>query len=123
MRCDGGAHTGRMSPSTTPPHQRAALQLARIFTAGALVAGIALVASDRPAEAAGFAVTTTADGGAGSLRDAIDQANANPGPDTITVPAKASFESKVGELVNLPVRAWVNSGRVAFVFEAQETGA
>lgn len=43
--------------------------------------------------------------------------------DTITVPTKASFESKVGELVNLPVRAWVNSGRVAFVFEAQETGA
>ena len=87
MRCDGGAHTGRMSPSTTPPHHRAALQLARIFTAGALVAGIALVATDDPAEAAGFAVTTTADGGAGSLRDAIDQANANPGPDTITVPA------------------------------------
>ena len=76
-----------MSPSTTPPHHRAARLLSRIFTVGALVAGIALVATDDPAEAAGFVVTTMADGGAGSLRDAIDQANANPGPDTITVPA------------------------------------
>ena len=34
-------------------------------------------------QAATYTVTTTADSGAGSLRWAIEQANANPGPDTI----------------------------------------
>ena len=43
--------------------------------------------------------------------------------DTITVPAKASFESSLGKVINLPVRAWVNSGRVAFVYEAQKAAA
>lgn len=43
--------------------------------------------------------------------------------DTITVPAKAPYESKIGEVINLPVRAWVNSGRVAFVFEQQVKAA
>ena len=42
--------------------------------------------TDTVAHATDFAVTIMADGGAGSLRDAIRQANANPGPDTITVP-------------------------------------
>ncbi len=36
------------------------------------------------AHAATFNVTTTSDSGPGSLRDAVIQANANPGPDTIT---------------------------------------
>ena len=35
------------------------------------------------AEAATFTVTTNADSGAGSLRQAITDANANPGADTI----------------------------------------
>lgn len=43
--------------------------------------------------------------------------------DTITVPAKAAFEAQLGKVINLPVRAWVNSGRVAFVFEAQKAAA
>jgi len=43
--------------------------------------------------------------------------------DTITVPAKAPYESKIGETINLPVRAWVNSGRVAFVFEPVKAAA
>jgi hypothetical protein len=42
-----------------------------------------LLAGVAPAHAASFVVTTTADSGAGSLRDAIDQANAGAGPDTI----------------------------------------
>lgn len=32
-------------------------------------------------------VTTTADGGPGSLRDAVDQSNASPGADTVLLPA------------------------------------
>lgn len=43
--------------------------------------------------------------------------------DTITVPAKTPFENQLGKVINLPVRAWVNSGRVAFVFEAQKAAA
>ena len=43
--------------------------------------------------------------------------------DTITVPQKAPYENKIGETVNLPVRAWVNGGRVAFVFEAPKASA
>ena len=37
-----------------------------------------------PAWSANYSVTTTADSGAGSLRQAIASANTNPGPDTIT---------------------------------------
>ena len=37
--------------------------------------------------------------------------------DTITVPSLVSFTDKVGKVVNLPVRAWVNAGRVAYVYE------
>lgn len=48
---------------------------------------IGLTLTDNVAHASSFSVTTTTDGGPGSLRDAIDQANANPGPDTINVPA------------------------------------
>lgn len=43
--------------------------------------------------------------------------------DTITVPGKSAFEAQIGKVINLPVRAWVNSGRVAFVYEAQEAAA
>jgi hypothetical protein len=48
---------------------------------------VGIVVADDAAHATGYVVTTTTDGGPGSLRDAIDQANANPGADTITVPA------------------------------------
>ena len=43
-----------------------------------------LASSLRQAQAATFNVTTLADAGAGSLRDAITQANAAAGADTIT---------------------------------------
>jgi hypothetical protein len=46
-----------------------------------------LVMAAAPSGATGFAVTTTADGGTGSLRAALDQANAHPGPDLISLPA------------------------------------
>jgi hypothetical protein len=48
--------------------------------AGALtLVGLGLVASAPPAGAVDVVVTTTADGGAGSLRDAVDQVNADGG--------------------------------------------
>lgn len=56
-----------------------------VLAASASLLGIAL--TDGSATAATYTVTTTADGGPGSLRDAIDQANANPGADTISIPA------------------------------------
>jgi predicted outer membrane repeat protein len=49
-----------------------------------LVAFALLVLPAMPAHAAGFTVTTLDDSGAGSLREAIGQANAQAGPDTIT---------------------------------------
>lgn len=38
--------------------------------------------------------------------------------DTITVPELDGYTGKIGHQVNLPVRAWVNGGRVSFVYEA-----
>ena len=46
--------------------------------------GIAALCFVASVEAATFNVTSLADSGAGSLRDAIGQANAAPGADTIT---------------------------------------
>ena len=69
-----------MSPS-------AARSIARKFAAGAAIAAlsvIGVVAVPMSASAATFTVTTIADSGAGSLRDAIVQANGAAGADTIT---------------------------------------
>ncbi|MBI5722088.1 MAG: choice-of-anchor D domain-containing protein [Burkholderiales bacterium] len=52
-----------------------------------LGAALALLMGVGAAQAATFTVTTTADSGAGSLRDAITQANATPGADTIVFDA------------------------------------
>jgi hypothetical protein len=38
--------------------------------------------------------------------------------DTITVPSLEGYDAKIGQEVNLPVRAWANGGKVAFVYEA-----
>jgi hypothetical protein len=51
-----------------------------------------------PAEAAGFTVTNLADSGAGSLRQAIDDANLAPGADTITISSTGVIALTSGEL-------------------------
>jgi hypothetical protein len=61
------------------------LSFGRLRLAGGLVGvAVALAASAAPAQAATFTVTNTNDSGAGSLRQAILDANASPGADTIT---------------------------------------
>lgn len=59
---------------------------ARSAVLGGLLAASALVvpAGSDVAQAASFEVTSDADSGAGSFRDAVLQANASPGPDVIT---------------------------------------
>ncbi|HEY1598691.1 MAG TPA: right-handed parallel beta-helix repeat-containing protein, partial [Pirellulales bacterium] len=49
-----------------------------------------------------FSVTSTADSGAGSLRDAITQANANPGTDTIDFAIAGSGVQTITPLTQLP---------------------
>jgi Putative Ig domain len=56
----------------------------RLFTLCSAALALALSLGAAPALAASFVVTTLADSGAGSLRQAITDANANPGADTIT---------------------------------------
>lgn len=65
--------------------------MSALLVAGLSLAGVALTAS--PASASSFEVTTTADAGAGSLRDAIALANANAGDDTIT------FQAGLGDVI------------------------
>ena len=62
------------------------VKVARTAAAGGAVLslGAALVGPVAPADAAEFSVTTAADSGAGSLRQAIADANAAAGADTIT---------------------------------------
>jgi hypothetical protein len=59
---------------------------AAALTSVAALSGVFLVGLPG-AGAATIDVTISADGGPGSLRAAIDQANASPGPDVIQVPA------------------------------------
>lgn len=42
---------------------------------------------------------------------------------TITVPTLDGYTSKIGDRVNLPVRAWVNGTKVAFVYASPEGAA
>ena len=65
--------------------------MSALLVAGLSLAGVVLTAS--PASASSFEVTTTADSGAGSLRDAIALANANAGDDTIT------FQAGLGDII------------------------
>ena len=55
-----------------------------ILSAAIVVVLLAVTASTRAASTVTYTVTTTANSGAGSLRQAILDANANPGADTIT---------------------------------------
>jgi hypothetical protein len=72
-----------------------------------LIIGVAVLSAALPLSAATFEVTNTNDSGPGSLRQAILDANANAGPDTIVfdVPQAACNASGVCEihpLTNLP---------------------
>jgi len=69
--------------STTRP-KRSRLRAAFAVTAAASL--VAMIGVSEPVSAASYAVTTTNDGVVGSLRAAIDLANANPGADVIAVP-------------------------------------
>lgn len=42
---------------------------------------------------------------------------------TITVPDVSAFQSKIGQEVNVPVRAWATGAAVNFVFEAPPAAA
>src|SRR6478609_4860976 len=50
-----------------------------------------------------FLVTTTADGGAGSLRQAIADANANPGADSINFNIGGGGAQTIAPLSQLPI--------------------
>ncbi|HWS72451.1 MAG TPA: right-handed parallel beta-helix repeat-containing protein, partial [Thermoanaerobaculia bacterium] len=63
--------------------------LQKAVTTGAVAAGLAVLAAPS-ADAATFTVTNTSDAGAGSLRDAIAQANNNLGADVITFNASVT---------------------------------
>lgn len=64
---------------------------------GAMLVALAAGALPRQevAQGANFTVTTNADSGAGSLRDAITSANTTPGADTITFSIGSGFQSIV----------------------------
>jgi hypothetical protein len=76
-----------MKTTLAHPVSLTSRRLTRVCLAGVLVSLIGFTLTDNVAHATSYAVTTTTDGGPGSLRDAISQANVNPGPDTVTVPA------------------------------------
>lgn len=71
------------------PHLRSCA-VALCGAASLSVAAVAL--GGAPAGAASYAVTNLDDGGAGSLRQAVSDADANPGPDQITFAAGLSGE-------------------------------
>ncbi|MEO6123317.1 MAG: choice-of-anchor Q domain-containing protein [Ilumatobacteraceae bacterium] len=76
-----------MKASLAHPASSSTRRVTRACVAGALVSLVGLTFTDHVAHADSYSVTTTDDGGAGSLRDAITQANNHPGPDIINVPA------------------------------------
>lgn len=61
-----------------------ALLLGGLLAFGGAIASL-LAGSPEPAGAATFTVTSNADGGPGTLREAINNANVIPGPDVITI--------------------------------------
>ncbi len=78
-------------------HQLRTSSRSPIFNLLGAAVVIASLAAGAPAHAAGFVVTSTADSGPGSLRQAIDDANAAPGSDLI------SFAIPEGECTSVGV--------------------
>jgi hypothetical protein len=67
--------------------------------AGSVVAGVAVsLALAAPAAATDFPVTNTADSGEGSLRDAVGDANANSGADSISFTTTGTITLTTGQL-------------------------
>lgn len=76
-----------------------------VYLIGAVALVLALASGEvppRPAWAATLVVTTTADSGPGSLREAITTANASPGMDTITFNIPGSGVQTIQPLSALP---------------------
>src|SRR5947209_8218851 len=79
---------------------------------------------------AAFTVSNLADAGSGSLRDAILAANANPGPDTVTIGVTGTIALSTGELAVTDVLTVTGPGAAALtltggtsrVFEVNATG-
>jgi len=70
---------------------------------GALGAGLLAIGATAPAHAATFAVNTTANAGAGSLRSAITAANGTAAPDTIRFAIPGNGVHTITPAVSLPV--------------------
>lgn len=97
--------------------QRAALGAAAALGAGAIAAS--------GAQAADFSVTNTADSGAGSLRQAIDDANAAIGADTITFSgagASGRIESTTSLAITDPVTI-TGPGATALTVDGNTSGS
>jgi titin len=73
----------------------------RVFTVCATLAGLAVL-SPTGAPAASFTVTTTADSGAGSLRQAILDAEVTPGPDIVSFNLPGGGPLTITPLTALP---------------------
>jgi predicted outer membrane repeat protein len=95
---------------------------------GVLSLGAALFGSLSPADAATFNVTTNADSGAGSLRQAILDANAAAGPDDITFTAglgTITLTSEIPILDDLTITgpATISGGDATRIFYIDDAGS
>jgi predicted outer membrane repeat protein len=99
------------------------------LAAGAGIAAGATLAATGSAQAADFTVTTLADAGSGSLRQAIDDANANPGEDrvlfasglsgTITLAAELQIYDQVQVLGPGAGQITVSGGGTSRIFKVR----
>jgi hypothetical protein len=72
-------------------HNHSSSRLLRAIAVTGLVTSLLVLAGGSPASAATFTVTTTADGGPGSLRDAFAQASASAEPNEVVLQADATY--------------------------------
>ncbi len=110
-----------------PEEPQSNSKAARTAAAGGAVLslGAALVGSAAPAGAAPFSVTTNADSGEGSLREAILDANAAPGADTISfAPGLGTItlatEIDIDDPVSITGPATISGGGVTRIFSIDE---